>query len=373
MRKGSPAPGWVLGIMGLAGAIWVSLPARAEEAPAPRKAVKEYSQDFNKGPAGWTGVWHDKAKGASEWRANAGAKRSGAWYMADPNERWSTMRIRGLNVQMGPKMVMELEYKTNTGAHLHLWLTGEHGKHVHGWGTGYKATGDDIIKKVDFKKLSHELPASLEGYRISGLQIDIKGGWLNIDNVRLGPAVKAVVAEPEVKITKRRNKYPHLLVLQGLYHDLYKIDKAVQQLGRTEVRTSQFKAMGENKTALSYFPKTYDDLMGYDVIVMANVDTQSFGGRGKGGRMLENFVKHGGGLLILGGPYAYGQGDYQAIDALVPFKVKGPFDIKKLPPQSYLQPKGDSPLLKGIAWSKVTLQPSVVTGPGSAGNWPVET
>ena len=354
LRKGSPAPGWVLGIMGLAGAIGVSLPARAEEAPAGGKAVKEYSQDFNQGAAGWTGLFHDKSKGASEWGAKGGAEESGGWYMADPNERWATMSIEGLNLEMGPEMVMELEYKTNTGGHLHLWLMGEDGKQVHGWGTGYQATGDDIIKKTDFQKLTHELPAALEGYRITGLQIDIKGGWLNIDNVRLGPGKAAAEepGEPELKITKRRNEYPHLLVLQGLYHELYKIEEAIQQFKQREVRTSQFKAMKNNQTALSYFPDNYDDLMGYDVIVMADVDTQSFGGRGKGGRMLENFVKHGGGLLILGGPYAYGEGDYRAIDALVPFKVKGPFDIKKLPPDTYLRAKDGSPLLKGISWRK---------------------
>ncbi|MBU4211102.1 MAG: hypothetical protein KKD33_00805, partial [Verrucomicrobia bacterium] len=49
-----------------------------------------------------------------------------------------------------------------------------------------------------------------------------------------------------------------------------------------------------------------------------------------GMEMIKDYCKYGGNLLVLGGPFAYGNGGYKgtALDEILPVLSQGPFDLK---------------------------------------------
>jgi uncharacterized membrane protein len=72
---------------------------------------------------------------------------------------------------------------------------------------------------------------------------------------------------------------------------------------------------------------SYDDLLAYNLVVLADVDAESLGDIGR--EMLKDYVAAGGGLLVLGGPYAYGEGGYGKgqLAEVLPVQVGGAFDL----------------------------------------------
>ncbi len=324
------------------------------------KNKNSYFVDFNSGPQGWIGGSNDdKSRVLSEWRSDAGVKGSGGWYMADPNRRWTWMECKNVNVVLEPTTLMKYDLKINGPMLLHHKFLDENGKVLYEWSSHYKPTGDNIVRMIDFQTVTHKIPSSMVGVCIGGIRIEIPAGSVTIDNIRLGSekeeASVAVENDEFDKIVKHQNEYPHILILQGLYHEFFKISEAVKVLGKSEVRTSQFSALANDRSTLNYFPESYNELMDYDVIVMADIDTQCFGGRGRGGQMLKSFVRKGGGLLILGGPYAYGQGDYKSIDEIIPYVVGGPFDIQRIKGPGIINPKGSSSIVEGISWKETPI------------------
>lgn len=79
---------------------------------------------------------------------------------------------------------------------------------------------------------------------------------------------------------------------------------------------------------ISYFPSTMEELLSYDVVVLADVpqDPLTLDKR----QQLADYVKLGGGLLVLGGPYAYGGGAWKGspLEPLLPVAIGGTFDLR---------------------------------------------
>lgn len=78
---------------------------------------------------------------------------------------------------------------------------------------------------------------------------------------------------------------------------------------------------------IDYFPANLDELLTYDVVVLADLPQDPLTPEKR--QMLADFVKQGGGLLVLGGPYAYGAGAWKdsPLEPLLPVQVGKAFDL----------------------------------------------
>ncbi len=95
-----------------------------------------------------------------------------------------------------------------------------------------------------------------------------------------------------------------VLVVRGLFNRQYQLDAAIQSIAgakRTDAYTSYHQQTG---TTLQGYAWDWQPLWDQDVIVLADVETK---GMNYGQvLMLSEWVKDGGGPLILGGPRFYG-------------------------------------------------------------------
>ena len=317
-----------------------------------------FSADFDKGAGGWTGTAHDKKDGLSKWRPKGGV-RGGAWSLADPGRKWASMRSGRIDMKLGAASVLRFKYKASAAGMFHIALRGGNKTTVYSWDIGFRPEGDAVAAEIGFIDQSSKLPPQLEGARITGIDISMRGGACMIDEIALvcrkGSETATVDYDPEIMALLRPpGRALNVFVLQGLYHEHYRLDVAFTHLRAkfgpvgVRVRTAQFKALKNSMTEISAFPKNLEELMLFDVVIMANVDGRCFGASAKGGRFLKSFVRTGGGLLILGGMYAYGQGYYDPLKEMIPFRLGGPFDIRRV--NSRILPTDkSSPLLRGVA------------------------
>ncbi|OPZ30362.1 MAG: hypothetical protein BWZ02_00807 [Lentisphaerae bacterium ADurb.BinA184] len=89
-------------------------------------------------------------------------------------------------------------------------------------------------------------------------------------------------------------------VIRGLWYDLYAFDRAFARLGGVRASTVWHVSGGLSGTV----PSSADALAAFDLVVVANVNGQALGAELQAG--LADYVKQGGGLLMLGGYYAFG-------------------------------------------------------------------
>ena len=105
---------------------------------------------------------------------------------------------------------------------------------------------------------------------------------------------------------------------QGLYHDYYRLDAVLKDLpGPVTVDRAVHFKVGQHPTGFkdAAFPSA-EKLAQYDLIVIADVDLITF--RVPDRDRLRGWVEAGGRLLMLGGPYAFGSGDWHLSDLLAP-------------------------------------------------------
>ncbi|HEY3418102.1 MAG TPA: glutamine amidotransferase, partial [Armatimonadota bacterium] len=79
---------------------------------------------------------------------------------------------------------------------------------------------------------------------------------------------------------------------------------------------------------ITYFPSTVDELLSYDVVVLADIPQDPFTPEQR--QVLADYVKLGGGLLVLGGWYTYGAGNWKdsPLEPLLPVQLgEKPFDL----------------------------------------------
>jgi uncharacterized membrane protein len=110
------------------------------------------------------------------------------------------------------------------------------------------------------------------------------------------------------------------LLYFGLYTQWYGIDKALDPdlLQTVNARTDGAK-----------FIPTKKEISAFDVVVMSDVNHASI--KDSGLAVIDSFVKKGGGLLVLGGPFTYGAGKYKdsIFPDMLPIKMTGDFDLKR--------------------------------------------
>ncbi|MFM8633585.1 MAG: hypothetical protein ACKOEX_02045 [Planctomycetia bacterium] len=161
------------------------------------------------------------------------------------------------------------------------------------------------------------------------------------------PKKKRQYLKPDA-IVRRKNAKPRILFVRGLRADFQGVDEALELVGDVEVVDGWMKksALGET---LGNFPASYDDLLGYDVIILANVSGGMLGDIGE--EMLADFAKAGGGILFLSGDRTYGQAGFanESLRPLMPAAFKTGGDYGRLETPSAIVASGDHPLAVGTA------------------------
>lgn len=133
------------------------------------------------------------------------------------------------------------------------------------------------------------------------------------------------ITKPENLPVPQGRKPAKVLVVRGLFAKCYGLDAFP---GATQAYA---------------VPKTYEELYGYDALVLANVDftTSAYPVR----RMLKDYVEDGGRLVLLGGNRALGEGGLQGtyLETMAPFTLKGAGEVVACTPPLLLGTKPGAP------------------------------
>ncbi|MCX7430943.1 MAG: hypothetical protein NTY17_08075 [Planctomycetia bacterium] len=159
------------------------------------------------------------------------------------------------------------------------------------------------------------------------------------------PAKKRQYLKPD-RIERARNAKPRVLFIRGLWADFQGLDQALANRTDIEVVNGWMKrtALGES---LGNFPASYEELLSYDAIVLANVSGAMLGDVGE--EMLADFAKAGGGILFLSGDRTYGQAGFAnpRLLQLLPAVFKTGGDYARLATPSPLVRGADHSLAAG--------------------------
>lgn len=129
------------------------------------------------------------------------------------------------------------------------------------------------------------------------------------------------------KPTLERGPKPHLLLVEGLLAQAYRLDEALAKLPDCEI-TRLFYSMGQIGGSIEGYPMLWRDLRRFSVVVLANGSLEGIGPEQR--LQLAALVKAGGGLLLLGGKAAYGSGGVRNsfLEEILPVSVADSrFDI----------------------------------------------
>ncbi len=200
--------------------------------------------------------------------------------------------------------------------------------------------------------------ADADGKPVTISYADYYGGnaGRNLDLVTLEPMYQFPVPEkrkqylkPDV-ITLQHPKPAKILFIRGLWAEYQGIDEAVKALGDVTVVNGWMKksALGET---LGGFPAAYEDLLSYDVIILGNVSGPMLSTVGQ--EMLADFLKAGGGVLMLAGDRTYGQTTFSNshFNDLLPY-TSAPNDYARLAAATALQAGKRHDITKGVKFGK---------------------
>ncbi|MBB76879.1 MAG: hypothetical protein CMJ75_20430 [Planctomycetaceae bacterium] len=147
------------------------------------------------------------------------------------------------------------------------------------------------------------------------------------------------------------------LVVFGLYTHMLNLDDAVDGWKHRHVdRPVEFTWANCPPNGVETFPGTYDELFQYDLVVLSDVNYRALGDVAL--EMVCDYVEQGGSLLVAGGPYAFGNGEFQGsrfLDVL-PVRLRGPFDLKwagKGKSWKLVSEQPEHPLLKGVGFGQM--------------------
>jgi len=156
-----------------------------------------------------------------------------------------------------------------------------------------------------------------------------KAAWLLTGSVLLLCAMLPQVRSAEAPTQK--HKPLRLCVIDGFFYSYYRLDEAVgymkgPSLTHCTMRVGRRNGDTPAQSSLDYFPES---LEGYDAIVMLDADAHCLGEDGQ--RRVVEFVRQGGGLVMMGGLYAFGRGRLNGspLEELLPVELTGTDDLKK--------------------------------------------
>lgn len=162
---------------------------------------------------------------------------------------------------------------------------------------------------------------------------------------RKQPRKRKTLDKPDfAKVARPDPKRYRCLVVFGLFTHILNLDDAVAERKGQGLPPIEFDWANCPPDGVETFPGTYDELFRYDLVVLSDVNYKALGDIAM--EMICDYVHEGGSLLVVGGPYAYGNGEFEGsrfIDVL-PVHLSGPFDLK-WPGKGKswkLQPAGDN-------------------------------
>ena len=117
------------------------------------------------------------------------------------------------------------------------------------------------------------------------------------------------------------------LVVFGLYTQILDLDGALVGWKPGARSAPQFEWANCPPNAVERFPGSYEELFQYNAVVLSDVNYKAIGETGV--EMLCDYVEQGGSLLVTGGPYAFGNGEFEGTRLLeaLPVQLSGPFDL----------------------------------------------
>lgn len=122
------------------------------------------------------------------------------------------------------------------------------------------------------------------------------------------------------------------LVVCGLYHEFWRVGEALAAAGS---QVNAYVAAGAVTASVRGFPVSLKALSRFRLMVLADVPAGALTVEQRA--MLAAYVRGGGGLILLGGPYAFGLGDWhtsEILAGLLPVTVDRHYDLVKCePPQ----------------------------------------
>jgi uncharacterized membrane protein len=150
-----------------------------------------------------------------------------------------------------------------------------------------------------------------------------------------------------------------VLVVFGLYTHILNLDDALAGWKSKGGRAAEFMWANCPPNAVETFPGSYEELFAYHVVVLSDVNFKALGDTAF--EMVCDYVEQGGALLVAGGPYALGNGEFEGTRFLdvLPARLSGPFDLKwagKGKSWNLEPADAKSPLLVGVSFEQ---QPKV--------------
>jgi len=122
------------------------------------------------------------------------------------------------------------------------------------------------------------------------------------------------------------------LVATGFYHELYDVLGAVKAADNAaRVRRCPWVRDPKGRGHLQKLPASYEELAGYDVVVLVDMGADEFDADGL--KRLADYVRAGGRLVIVGGPFTLGQGHFKGspLEDVLPVEVRAGRDVYQLP------------------------------------------
>jgi len=141
-----------------------------------------------------------------------------------------------------------------------------------------------------------------------------------------------------------------VLYFEGINASAYRVEQAVATVKHATVRHSYYTS-NVYGNRLDYVPASVEELFGYSAVVVGNVDIEAIGTDLTA--YLDYYVRHGGTVLVLGGMYAFGHGQYKgsSFDRLLPVASGTTFDVARADRPLTLVPDPGASWLTGLAWT----------------------
>lgn len=166
-------------------------------------------------------------------------------------------------------------------------------------------------------------------------------------------------------LTLARNGMLEVHHARGLFSWWNPVESATALCGNSRYGNSWIDYVGFKagpQGCMDEFPDTYEELLGYDVLVLDNIHTRFLGPKRR--VMIADFVRNGGGLLVFGGylNLSMGADRNTYMEDLVPVRIRQFRDLAKDNAGMRLTPEDDG-FFAEIDWSEAVHAFSVDTSP----------
>lgn len=147
---------------------------------------------------------------------------------------------------------------------------------------------------------------------------------------KAAPEKHKVFIKPKKMVINKNGKLDVLFLRSALSLNTrrWRIEKILKEKG-IAVKTAVYNYVSWKEAGdIEGFPIGYSELFNYDVLII-QAGMHALGAAGQ--EMVKDFVKSGGGLLVLGGYYSYGKSRIRGerIESVLPVELISPWDLRK--------------------------------------------